>query len=730
MEPGPTDAGADARVLTETARAPPNAVKAEKLSVFLGARCLLSNTELKIAEPQGASRIYGLVGPNGCGKSTLLKLLAQRQLPVPETWDVFLVNQQLPTAGEHSVLEEVLRSHPRRAALLHRAAALEEPLEEPSESSDAELQEVHACLEEFQHAERDVIDILKHLGFASVSDSMSKLSGGWRMKVELAKALWLRPKLLLLDEPTNHLDFQASEWLTQQLLAYPHSVVVVSHDATFLHELCKEILWMTEQRLETLPNVSPEELLRMQRRKPLRFDFPASEDPLLHGISMHGVEFSYGSAAFRASGVRLSGRSRAVVLGRNGGGKTTFLELLSGILRPSKGSVDSTPGLKVGYYSQLTEELDNLSISAAEYLLQQCSEELRSHVGSRHSGRQRKTAKTAKEPKQASAAANRLLEVARGVLSNFGFEGELANVPVERLSGGQKACLKFAVLSLRPVHILLLDEPTNHLDAEGCRALAEALGRFQGGVVAVTHDELLIYRLITCNWNTSELFLCHAGCLWKQNFNAHTLKTIQEELRRVEQTTPTAPEPKPELKPQLKPKSGDVKVPPWLVWRKDKARPQSSEPAAVPVATEPVAAEPVTAEPADGTLQGQAEFAECADQTIQEMGRAQPEQAIEVLAAPAPVEVSAPESWEDLESNASTEAPEDIGPPTASRLRKDLVNLNKAAAKWADLERQGHLSQAELLERIRSSKAAAQLKQRQDFDEGRFVDGVLRRCRK
>ncbi|CAJ1378156.1 unnamed protein product [Effrenium voratum] len=106
MEPGPTDAGADARVLTETARAPPNAVKAEKLSVFLGARCLLSNTELKIAEPQGASRIYGLVGPNGCGKSTLLKLLAQRQLPVPETWDVFLVNQQLPTAGEHSVLEE------------------------------------------------------------------------------------------------------------------------------------------------------------------------------------------------------------------------------------------------------------------------------------------------------------------------------------------------------------------------------------------------------------------------------------------------------------------------------------------------------------------------------------------------------------------------------------------------------------------------------------------------
>merc|ERR1712054_748750 len=132
----------------------------------------------------------------------------------------------------------------------------------------------------------------------------------------------------------------------------------------------------------------------------------------------------------------------------------------------------------------------------------------------------------------------RLLEISRGVLSHFGFEGDVAvTVPVDRLSGGQKALLKFAVLSLRPAHILFLDEPTNHLDAEACEALARGLSEFKGGIVAVTHDELLIYRLIHCNWSASELLICRDGAVWRErNFGAHCLNALKNEVHKAEET--------------------------------------------------------------------------------------------------------------------------------------------------------------------------------------------------
>jgi ABC-type multidrug transport system ATPase subunit len=136
----------------------------------------------------------------------------------------------------------------------------------------------------------------------------------------------------------------------------------------------------------------------------------------------------------------------------------------------------------------------------------------------------------------------RMLEVARGVLSNFGFEGDLATaVPLRHLSGGQKACLKFAKLSLEPVHILLLDEPTNHLDSEAREALIRAIADFEGGVVAVTHDEHLVYRLIHCNWTTSELLLCRNGSIEKTScLGASCLSALKQELRRAEEEEVTS----------------------------------------------------------------------------------------------------------------------------------------------------------------------------------------------
>eukprot|EP00930_Biecheleria_cincta_P083497 TRINITY_DN73065_c0_g1_i1.p1 TRINITY_DN73065_c0_g1~~TRINITY_DN73065_c0_g1_i1.p1 ORF type:complete len:746 (-),score=156.10 TRINITY_DN73065_c0_g1_i1:419-2656(-) len=588
------------RVLTETNQAASNALKAEKLSVFLGSRCLLADTELKIAENHryvqvesdgGTARTvkagtsYGLVGVNGCGKSTLLKLIADRQLLVPPSWDVFMVGQHLAEPKDRTALEEVLAAHQGRAELLQKQEGLEAELGAQNDTAafvalESQLRAVCTELCGLEGSEQEVTSILVALGFRvfdthdqdstpSVHARVNELSGGWRMKLELAKALWLQPKLLLLDEPSNHLDFQALQWLQEKIEEYPHTAVIVSHDVNLLHCTCQEILWIKDQRIESLPRdiVSPEDLLRMQRSRALKFQFsvPKGEDPLAHGISLHGIEFRYPSSSssspcFRVKGnVRFSGKTRAVLLGKNGSGKSTFLDLCVGKLEPSRGSIDRTPDLKIGHYSQLTDELDRCSqVTAAGFLVQQCSEELSTSIASNRGsrlqaslaravgknppGRQTDDDPCSKRSEGAKAAKTsvndkKLLEKARAVLNQYGFDGdEAVTVPVDRLSGGQKACLKFAVLSLRPVHILLLDEPTNHLDAETCQALAKGLAEFQGGVVAVTHDETMIYRLIHCNWTASELLLCRDGCLrHEKNFSAQCLRTLIDDVRRAEE---------------------------------------------------------------------------------------------------------------------------------------------------------------------------------------------------
>jgi ABC-type multidrug transport system ATPase subunit len=304
---------------------------------------------------------------------------------------------------------------------------------------------------------------------------------------------------------------------------------------------------MKDLKLESLPRetVSQEDLLRMQRRRAFNFHFrtPEGNDAEDHGLSLHGVEFSHDSSSSSRQShklrvkkeVRFSGNSRSVLLGKNGSGKSTFLDLCAGKLKPIRGSIDRTQDLKIGYYSQVTEDLDrNSTDTAASYIVRVCHEELGAHAGSTHATRLQSAVGTRTK---SVTQQKRLLEIARGVLSHFGFEGDVAvSVPVDRLSGGQKALLKFAVLSLQPAHILLLDEPTNHLDAEACEALAKGLSEFKGGVVAVTHDELLMYRLINCNWSASELLICRGGLVWSEkNFGAHCLKALKNEVHRAEE---------------------------------------------------------------------------------------------------------------------------------------------------------------------------------------------------
>jgi len=234
-----------------------------------------------------------------------------------------------------------------------------------------------------------------------------------------------------------------------------------------------------------------------------RFAFPSGDQPEMHGLSFHHVGFSYSPEApqvlrdVHRDVVRFHGRSRSVILGRNGSGKSTMLKLCLGIVEPTHGNVDVS--CEIRHFSQhFNEALDrHPECDAASYLVKCCQQ-----------GLQKRFHHTDKE---------RLHEDACEVLSWFGLgRREAAKTSIKDLSGGQKARVNFAFLSLCPAHLLILDEPTNHLDANGLEHLADALSRFEGGVVLVSHDELLIRRVLASSEH-SELLVCSSGTIHHQS---------------------------------------------------------------------------------------------------------------------------------------------------------------------------------------------------------------------
>mmetsp|Transcript_52152 Transcript_52152/g.167818 ORF Transcript_52152/g.167818 Transcript_52152/m.167818 type:complete len:846 (-) Transcript_52152:101-2638(-) len=615
---------AELRVETQTTEFPSNAVQAESFSVFLGARCLLKSTKVTFPEQDGRSveghtasgklttsrrgACYGLAGPSGCGKSTLLRLIADGRIPSPAAWRPRLFGgQPLPPALARGVLDEVLSAEWRREKLVGQQLRLEERLasacfgagsaSDGAREAGRRLEEIRAQLGRWRRAPDEVSRMLLALGFSrsanvdgsgadtpSLDSSMQHLSAGWRMKVELAKALWLKPKLLLLDEPTNHLDFEARTWLAEQLGHYPHTVAVASHDVGFLQDMCQEVFLIQDCRLEPMPRdvVSQEDLGRVQRTKPLSFRFAVASDgsPESHWVSVRQLEFSFPSAARvphlvldLPGQVRFSGRSRAAVLGKNGSGKSTFLDLCAGRLWPSRGTVDHSDGCRIGYYSQQLNELDGYDeLTAVEYLVQAHADDLlgRLETGARVPERASERRGTAKV--LSATVQRRLAVVARGVLSNFGLEDDLAvRVPVGRLSGGQKARLKLAALSVQPAHIFFLDEPTTHLDAEACEALARGLSEFKGGIVVATRDDLLIHRLFQGSGALGELLTCHAGGVQcSEAIGGLCLKSLKQQLRQSEaegfvDSGLRTPPPAQRAKPAKQDRSGGLSaLPPWL----------------------------------------------------------------------------------------------------------------------------------------------------------------------
>jgi ATP-binding cassette, subfamily F, member 3 len=466
----------------------------------------------------------GLVGRNGAGKSTLLDLIrGERQsdggeIRLQKEVRIGFVAQEAP-GGATTPLEAVLAADEERARLLSEAETTQDP------HRIGEVQ--HRLLEIDAHAApARAAGILHGLGFSAEDQGkpLSAFSGGWRMRVALAAALFAQPDLLLLDEPTNHLDLEAALWLENFLARYRRTVILVSHDRRFLDEVVDHILALADrtlavfnggysaylrQRAEALVRSrvlkarQDAERARLQafvdrfrakaskarqaqsrvkaleklvpvsvasEEPPPVFDFPAptSLRPPLLTLENASVGYEPGKPVLRRLGLRLDPDDRIALLGANGNGKSTLAKLIGGRMAPMSGEAIRAPRLTCGFFAQ--HQIEELMPEGTPF----------DHL--------------------LALMPNAPAQDVRARLARFGLGEDKVFVRARDLSGGEKARLTLCLATLEAPHLLILDEPTNHLDIEAREALAEALNEFPGAVVLISHDWHLVELVADRLW--------------------------------------------------------------------------------------------------------------------------------------------------------------------------------------------------------------------------------------
>ncbi|XP_061493476.1 ATP-binding cassette sub-family F member 3 isoform X2 [Rhineura floridana] len=529
-------------------------VRIENFDVSFGERVLLTGADLNLAY----GRRYGLVGRNGLGKTTLLKMIASSNLRIPSHISILHVEQEV--AGDDTpALQSVLECDTTRESLLKEEKELTARVNSGrgEGTEGARLSEIYARLEEIEadKAPARASVILAGLGFnAKMQQQTTKeFSGGWRMRLALARALFARPDLLLLDEPTNMLDVKAIIWLENYLQTWQSTILVVSHDRNFLNAVATDVIHLHSQRLdsyrgdfenfvkikeERLKNQQREYEAQQQYREHIqvfidRFRYNANRASQVQSklkllerlpklkpvdkesevimkfpdgfetfsppiLQLDEVDFYYepNNYIFRSLSVSADLDSRICVVGENGAGKSTMLKILMGDLAPVRGIRHAHRNLKIGYFSQHHVDQLDLNISATELL--------------------------------AKKFPGKTEEEYRHQLGCYGVSGELAVRPVASLSGGQKSRVAFAQMTMPCPNFYILDEPTNHLDMETIEALAKALNKFRGGLILVSHDERFI-RLVC-----QELWVCGNGTVQRIEGGFDEYRDILQEQFRKE----------------------------------------------------------------------------------------------------------------------------------------------------------------------------------------------------
>ena len=475
----------------------------------------------------------GLVGPNGAGKTTLFRMIVGEESPdegnvsVPKRTTIGYFRQDVEEMSGRSVLDEAIAGSGRLGILHHQLEALQHDMTDPAKADDMDriLARFGEVQEEYEHLggyglEAQAREVLHGLGFDDrrIDADVGLLSGGWKMRVAMARVLLGAPDVLLMDEPTNHLDIESIVWLEEFLKSRAGALLMTSHDREFMNRVVTKIAEIdggeitaysgnydfyereraireanreaayarqqamlakeqrfierfsahaakaaqVQSRVKALEKIEKIELPK--KRRVVRFDFrqpPRSGDQV---AVLEGVSKAYGDRVVH-DGLSMTIRrgERWCVMGRNGAGKTTLLRMVAGVLAPDSGQIALGASLKTGYFAQQALDLLDPELTIEEQLQKDFPDE---SIG-----------------------------VLRNLAGAFQFSGDDIDKKIRALSGGEKTRLVIARMLLDPPNFLVLDEPTNHLDLFTKEMLIEALKEFEGTMLFVSHDRTFLRGL-------------------------------------------------------------------------------------------------------------------------------------------------------------------------------------------------------------------------------------------